>query len=475
MMPHQSTRRACARSFFIALCSLLAIVVAAGCEPHKASWKTPHMTPPSPRVAAAFAKTRTICFDRFLIDVPEGTEVIWGGQSVPLTVDVGPGRATELASTIAEKEAELKAAPRYPTSKNLNLYFETIDGAVPGMRHILSQESFDGDGLLRINSYFAMGTSLVAMEARPLEKDKMRALGTLNDIAKRLRPRDNHEIPAEAGLCIGDAFLADPAQVKDESRSNFLNIGFRLKVFPDVHLSLSLMPTNPDESLQWSLDNQLKITEDEARKEGRPDPFGMMTTLRRGKREIGDWKDGFEIITITPDQPKALPYQDFLMRFRGQPDKALFPHIDLAMQTGVGENGLGKVKPSLSNDEAIALWDAITSTIRPRPVGGARTSDASPPLAPLGTLAATGRTCPQTGTWECVEEDAAVQSDRRRFVSGGERMPHVVLFGKPSLWQKLKGDRPTHRTGTVWKLVSYENTAVPATASVADPSNSPKA
>jgi hypothetical protein len=34
-------------------------------------------------------------------------------------------------------------------------------------------------------------------------------------------------------------------------------------------------------------------------------------------------------------------------------------------------------------------------------------------------------------------------------------MPHVVSLGEPSLWQKLKGDRPSYRTATVWKLVAY--------------------
>ena len=38
-------------------------------------------------------------------------------------------------------------------------------------------------------------------------------------------------------------------------------------------------------------------------------------------------------------------------------------------------------------------------------------------------------------------------------------MPHVTLLGPPSLWQKLKGDTPTYRIGTVWKLMNYEASA----------------
>ena len=41
-------------------------------------------------------------------------------------------------------------------------------------------------------------------------------------------------------------------------------------------------------------------------------------------------------------------------------------------------------------------------------------------------------------------------------------MPHVVSLGEPSIWQKLKGERPSYRTATVWKLVAYGEAPVQA-------------
>ena len=35
-------------------------------------------------------------------------------------------------------------------------------------------------------------------------------------------------------------------------------------------------------------------------------------------------------------------------------------------------------------------------------------------------------------------------------------MPKVDIVGKPSLWQRLKGERPMWQTATVWTLLSYE-------------------
>ena len=61
-------------------------------------------------------------------------------------------------------------------------------------------------------------------------------------------------------------------------------------------------------------------------------------------------------------------------------------------------------------------------------------------------------------------------------------MPHVVAIGEPSIWQKLKRERPTYRAATVWKLVSYDDapsladmTAQPTViAQVSPPDDLPK-
>ncbi|MGZ4965405.1 MAG: hypothetical protein ACXWC8_22855, partial [Limisphaerales bacterium] len=59
-----------------------------------------------------------------------------------------------------------------------------------------------------------------------------------------------------------------------------------------------------------------------------------------------------------------------------------------------------------------------------------------------------------TGWWAPSELEN-IEGGQRRHIRAGERMPHVVSLGEPTLWQKLKGERPTYRTATVWKLVGY--------------------
>ena len=127
------------------------------------------------------------------------------------------------------------------------------------------------------------------------------------------------------------------------------------------------------------------------------------------------------------------------------------------MFAGVGPKGRGAVAPSLSDDEFIALWDHLTATIRPRPVAPLKTSQAAAPDAqPLGTLAATGRICPQTGLWRCAEESRPIQGGREQWLRQGELLPKALMQGEPTLWQRLRGQQPTHAVATVWELVGYE-------------------
>ena len=80
----------------------------------------------------------------------------------------------------------------------------------------------------------------------------------------------------------------------------------------------------------------------------------------------------------------------------------------------------------------------------------------------LGETATTGRLCPRTGWWQCIDE-GDIQGGRRQHFRAGHRMPHAVLVGQRTLWQRLTGaSRPTHPTVTVWTLIEYDPPLPPA-------------
>lgn len=142
----------------------------------------------------------------------------------------------------------------------------------------------------------------------------------------------------------------------------------------------------------------------------------------------------------------------------------------MRLDSGVKNNKTARTKPSVTDEETVALWDKLIETIRVRRTGDAKPSKATPAMVPLGKLTATGDMCTQQGWWQCVEGEN-IEGGRRRHFTKGETMPHVVLLGEPNPWQKMTGDRPRHTSATVLKLVDYD--AEPAASTqVADESTS---
>ncbi|WP_305075732.1 hypothetical protein, partial [Propionivibrio sp.] len=117
--------------------------------------------------------------------------------------------------------------------------------------------------------------------------------------------------------------------------------------------------------------------------------------------------------------------------------------------------------PTLSDKQAIELFDSIVNSIRVRPVSSPTPSSepSTHPVAPqsglpLGTSAASLSPCPQTGLWECAAELAA--GEKRRFFPQGMTLPTVIVRGpERSLLQKLKGAPINVLVETTWTLVAY--------------------
>lgn len=437
------------------LASLAAVTLPlAACDHNPRQWKTPNMTALTPRLQPLFEKTKTVCFGRFMVDVPASATVAWGETIVPLTVSVYPHGVDEVKALARKFIDELKSKKAIYLN-DIPLLISVDDVRQPEGQVVAGYESFEAIGELRINGYFRFNNNGVVINARPLKENKERATASINSIARRLRQRAENEVPTEPGNCIEYAFLPDSPDDEKNHPGELLSIGFRLKEFPDAHLSINVGPSNPYNPEGDSLKAKWKrIKEDPATPEEQK-VLANTKFFRESSREIHDWKTGYEVLTRAPDEEGVHSYHDFQLKFIGVPHDPLKPYADIQLQTGVADNAAGATKASLSDEEAIAVWDRITSTIRVRPTSSTPVKSADDgPRMPLGELAATGRTCPQSGWWE-PNEPAEIKDGQRQHIKAGDRMPHVVSLGEPSLWQKFKGERPSYRTATVWKLVGY--------------------
>lgn len=414
------------------------------------------MTALTPRLQLVFEKTKTVCFGRFIVDVPKSTTVAWGEADVPLAATIYPGGIAEVKALAQEFIDKLKSEKAI-NHNDIPLLLSIDDVANPEGKLVTGYEDSDAINGLKINGYFRLNNDGVVFNTYSFIDEKERTIALIKNIARRLRQRTENEIPTEPGNCIEYAFLPDELGAAKEPPAELVRIGFRLKEFPDTHLSIFVSPSNPHYSESDSLEWQLDRLEKDERTQDPNHPLLETTILRRGARQIHDWLVGFEVLSRTPEQGEVHSFHDFAMDFKGVPSDPFKPYADIRMQTGVSDNAAGATKSSLTDEEAIAVWDKITGSIRVRPTTStpAKSSRANS-NSPLGELAATGRTCPQTGWWE-PEESTDKNHGQGQHIKAGERMPHLVSSGQPSLWQKLKGERPSYRRATVWKLVSYDD------------------
>ncbi len=244
----------------------------------------------------------------------------------------------------------------------------------PQGRVVAGYESFDSISNVRIIGYFTRGVDGFVVSARPLKDEVAETVLEIKDIAQRLRPRVEHEIPLEHGNCLENSFLKDSPDTDAEPPVEHVRIGFRLKEFPDTHLSIYTAPLNPSADESDTLEWQLARIEARQKAEDPNHPLLQTKYFRRGPRRIHEWINGWEAVSRSPNRPGQNGTHEFVMDFKGVPNDLLKPYADIQMQTGIKGNTAGAIKPSLTDEEAVAVWDRITSTIRVRPTSAAPTN-----------------------------------------------------------------------------------------------------
>lgn len=417
--------------------------------------KANNMSNLSARIQPLFEKTKTVCFGHFLLDIPVTATVVYGPANVYWPIEYYPGEASNVAQHLESLAREVEDDRQFLDQTdlaNLSMFGKVVDGAMPGQKLIFGSKDH---ATYSVSSLIPIGTDLFLQQADGVLSIEEQ-IAVLNTVARKIRLRAENEVPSEPGACIEGGFVAWQPQFER------IGIGVRLKEFPDVHFSIDA--TKKDILVESdALEPRLEQAEQDAKKEGLGLLFARIKTLRRGSRQVGEW-DGFEMLARKPPHKDETEAHEFLFLSQGLPRDPLHPVLDVQLNTGVRDNQTANVKPSVTDDEAVALWDKLTSSIRVRPTGSAAKQDgAAPPKAPLGTFIDTGGICPQTGWWQCSDH-GEVAGTRRRHFFAHEPLPHATLLDRPSAWQKLTGQRPTHQVATTWELVEYE--AVPAEESL---------
>ena len=409
-------------------------------------------------------KLKPYAFGQFLVDLPEGVEMANWKQEYKGAgpIKVSEGITIGQFETIVKQRAdELRVVPHQEGGTML----EQVDKlALPNCQQVLYWDSELSKLQLECNAYFLLGNRLFKINPMtdPDFKSKNEMRVANEDIFRSMRLRNPDEIPTVPGFCFDGAIITeDISGMKHHSELVMVDIAWKER--PDVHFSFYAIGNG--EMLDPPLLERLK--------DAGSDPGEKR--LRSGNRTVGPFH-GEENLTRVKEKNNTEGHL-FLWESQGVPFDPYNPQIRFDMTTGDGPNGAENT--SLSDKDALRLWDAIVSSIRLRPTtkspsmseNGAHgkvpqdsNSTSKPnmpsvgnapikPRAPLGTTLTTNERCTQTGIWECAHRDN--QGGPKREFHEHQTLPEAFLDTKRGLLGKLMGRPARILVDTTWTLVGY--------------------
>ncbi|WP_137171692.1 T6SS immunity protein Tli4 family protein [Massilia sp. HP4] len=403
------------------------------------------MTEISPELTSIFNKTKMICFGRFVVKVPLNTVVVYGPAEVESSIEYRQGEAEKVGEYVLERMEEVEKEQKFFTKYSwpkLPLFGEVIDGVRTGQKMVIGSRDRVGYQILSIvpieKDIFFQEVSSVLPEDDFIER--------INKVATALRSRNAEEIPADSGICIEGGY------VTGEYEYERATVGLRLSEYPDVHISIDV-----HKNLEFlNNDSNPKVLHERAQAKAEAAGFGAVFSrrkiLREQVRQIGHWT-GQEMAFRTPAYKRAVSAHEFRFYSAGSVNDPFHPQLDIRLDSGVKDDTKGAIKPGISDDDALALWDMIVSTVRLR-----EPTDATPvnkDKVPLATKIDGGKICPETGWWEITRADV-MDSERRKFISAGDVMPSVPTSNGISIWRNLLLFQNRPKDPTIWKLVEYE-------------------
>ena len=370
--------KACLRNLFVTAALTLGIT---GCQP-----SLPPLTPQEHATMQTLTQVMTPrCIGRYVIDLPAGMVPSgWGGlKAQDVNIEVTPMNEPLFQLRYERREAELHAThldgrPDQTSLKEI----VPLRGAIGGIFNRADDHAVVNAGrTLELHAWRDGYAIKMWIKARDVSysadnlDEQYKGIGTdvpqkqalLLDVFARTRGRTDNEMPSEQGLCFHGGFLQGPATAEEN-----LDMDYVFADMPDVSLSIS---SNSDLVSENTLLDRGKDIEANLR-------LADGHTIRKGKRQPhgGLSFDEWLMAATTDDHVKG---HIFTLEANSRIGSAQTPLLNIDVQNGrrfgvpdkrpPGSIPLDSPPPlakaSLTEGEAVALWDAITNTLRARPNG----------------------------------------------------------------------------------------------------------
>jgi len=176
-----------------------------------------------------------------------------------------------------------------------------------------------------------------------------------------VRLRSPDEVPTEPGYCIESGFMSDNKYDNQE----MADAGLYFPSLPDVTFSITANkdaygdypPAEYDAKVRGKLSLLARIQE---AKDQQGKNYPARTLLREGKRDVQHWHGEESLIRRTDG------VHDFEWTLVGTPRDIAYPAVlEASMYTKVAHNMVGAAEAaSLTDEEAIALWDKLLSGLK---------------------------------------------------------------------------------------------------------------
>lgn len=312
----------------------------------------------SKRLEVLFLKTKTVCFGRYAIKVPQEAELIYGNISTPSRIDIIKGGIIAKDEKIAEDLRKIK------TNDSSSEIIYKGKGPIENswqLRHF-NNKFLKEDGNVFFNTYINKGDITFALSGFSPKGETIASAATTQLMrASSLRLRNQDEIPAAPGHCLEGGFMGDSNYIDQE----MADAGLYFPSFPDVTFSITANkdaygdypPAEYEAKVRGELSLLARI---QRAKDQQGKNYPPRTLLREGKRDVQHWHGEESLIRRTDG------VHDFEWTLVGTPGDIAYPAVlEASMYTKVAHNMVGAAEASsLTDEEAIALWDRLLSGLK---------------------------------------------------------------------------------------------------------------
>jgi Tle cognate immunity protein 4 C-terminal domain/Tle cognate immunity protein 4 N-terminal domain len=341
-----------ASSLLLIVCTSAALLIT-GCD------KSQGKIPMNATVQQLTQGARSYCVGRFLVDLP--AQVLEVNQQQRYS-EVGKIETIHTISkeqfqqVIAKREQELKAQKH---EKDPSLLLQAVNLQAPTDNRTLIYWQRESTSILKnIDTYSWINNQQFLFTERVGVDDVQAGLSDITKTLNHLQTRQPYDIPTQTGFCIDGGFIADTGYMHEEAQ-----LSYRYKTHPDITVIIQTNG-NGDKLRKESL-----LQREGGAMGALLQVFGamkmqMIKTLRKGEKSINGLKGEELLMRIPTDDAKY--NHNFQWEALGQVNSSKYPFMSITMSTG--DTGPDKSKASsLTDEEAIALWDSLLNSWKIRP------------------------------------------------------------------------------------------------------------